>query len=68
MSRSRGCELHEIFSIGIYIPKRCRGINMVYLPTMKTHVFTTKTGAAKEVRATKEARGMLRWICRHGLV
>lgn len=39
--------LHEIFPEGIYIPRFFMGINMVHLPTMKTHVFTTTTGAIK---------------------
>jgi uncharacterized protein (DUF362 family) len=39
--------LHTIFPEGIYIPKFFHGINMVHLPTMKTHVFTTTTGAMK---------------------
>jgi uncharacterized protein (DUF362 family) len=39
--------LHEIFPEGIYIPKRMVGENIIHLPTMKTHVFTTMTGAMK---------------------
>lgn len=39
--------LHRVFPDGIYIPRFFRGINMVHLPTMKTHVFTTTTGAMK---------------------
>lgn len=39
--------LHQIFPEGIYIPGFFRGMNMVHLPTMKTHVFTTTTGAMK---------------------
>ncbi|MSQ23720.1 MAG: DUF362 domain-containing protein [Chloroflexi bacterium] len=39
--------LHEIFPDGIYIPRFFVGMNMVHLPTMKTHVFTTMTGAIK---------------------
>lgn len=39
--------LHEIFPEGIYIPRFFHGINMVHLPTLKTHVFTTTTGAMK---------------------
>jgi uncharacterized protein (DUF362 family) len=39
--------LDEIFPDGIRIPKRFIGDNIIQLPTMKTHVFTTMTGAMK---------------------
>jgi len=39
--------LPEIFPEGIRIPKRLVGSNIIQLPTMKTHVFTTMTGAMK---------------------
>ncbi|MDD5005983.1 MAG: DUF362 domain-containing protein [Candidatus Omnitrophica bacterium] len=39
--------LDKIFPEGIYIPKRFIGHNIIHLPTMKTHVFTTMTGAMK---------------------
>ncbi|RJP22995.1 MAG: DUF362 domain-containing protein [Candidatus Abyssobacteria bacterium SURF_5] len=39
--------LPGIFPNGIYIPKRFIGENILHLPTMKTHVFTTMTGAMK---------------------
>ena len=39
--------LDEIFPDGIFIPKDLMGINMIHLPTVKTHVFTTITGAMK---------------------
>jgi len=39
--------LPEIFPDGIRIPKRMMGENIIHLPTMKTHVFTTMTGAMK---------------------
>ncbi|MBI2201940.1 MAG: DUF362 domain-containing protein, partial [Armatimonadetes bacterium] len=39
--------LDRIFPDGIRIPKLLIGRNMVHLPTMKTHVFTTTTGAMK---------------------
>ena len=39
--------LDEIFSDGIHIPKHLIGKNIIHLPTMKTHVFTTITGAMK---------------------
>jgi uncharacterized protein (DUF362 family) len=39
--------LHDVFKKGIQIPKRMIGENIIHLPTMKTHVFTTMTGAMK---------------------
>jgi uncharacterized protein (DUF362 family) len=39
--------LNEIFPEGIKIPSIFQGKNIVHLPTMKTHVFTTMTGAMK---------------------
>lgn len=39
--------LDEIYPKGIYIPKRMMGENIIHLPTLKTHVFTTMTGAMK---------------------
>ena len=39
--------LDQIFPKGIEIPKRLIGENIIHLPTMKTHVFTTMTGAMK---------------------
>jgi uncharacterized protein (DUF362 family) len=39
--------LAGIFPDGVKIPKRFIGNNIVHLPTMKTHVFTTITGAMK---------------------
>ncbi len=39
--------LPEIFPKGIEIPKLFIGKNAVHLPTVKTHVFTTTTGAMK---------------------
>ncbi len=39
--------LSEIFPEGIQIPKRLVGSGIIQLPTMKTHVFTTMTGAMK---------------------
>jgi uncharacterized protein (DUF362 family) len=39
--------LDKIFPKGIKIPKRIIGDNIIHLPTMKTHVFTTITGAMK---------------------
>ena len=39
--------LDEIFPEGIQIPELLIGKNIVHLPTVKTHVFTTITGAMK---------------------
>ena len=39
--------LDEIFPEGIQIPEIFFGKNIVHLPTVKTHVFTTITGAMK---------------------
>lgn len=39
--------LDKVYPDGVYIPKTLIGKNMVHLPTVKTHVFTTITGAMK---------------------
>jgi uncharacterized protein (DUF362 family) len=39
--------LRDIYPKGIEIPRRLVGENVIHLPTMKTHVFTTMTGAMK---------------------
>jgi uncharacterized protein (DUF362 family) len=39
--------LGKVFPDGFSIPKRFIGENVIHLPTMKTHVFTTTTGAMK---------------------
>jgi uncharacterized protein (DUF362 family) len=39
--------LNQVYPDGFYIPKRFIGENIVHLPTIKTHVFTTTTGAMK---------------------
>jgi len=39
--------LDQIFPDGIEIPQALVGRNVVHLPTVKTHVFTTMTGAMK---------------------
>jgi uncharacterized protein (DUF362 family) len=39
--------LDEIYPEGIQIPEMFIGKNIVHLPTVKTHVFTTMTGAMK---------------------
>ncbi len=39
--------LDRIFPDGIKIPKMLIGMNMIHMPTMKTHVFTGTTGAMK---------------------
>ena len=39
--------LHEVYPEGVRIPRRLIGANIIHLPTVKTHVFTTITGAMK---------------------
>src|SRR5512135_1488669 len=39
--------LDKVYPDGVYIPKVLVGKNIVHLPTVKTHVFTTITGAMK---------------------
>jgi len=39
--------LDKVYQDGIFIPKALVGMNIIHLPTVKTHVFTTITGAMK---------------------
>lgn len=39
--------LNEVYKDGFLIPQRFIGENIIHLPTVKTHVFTTTTGAMK---------------------
>src|SRR4026208_168939 len=39
--------LNEVYPKGFMIPKRFIGENIIHLPTVKTHVFTTTAGAMK---------------------
>jgi hypothetical protein len=39
--------LNRVYPDGFFIPRRFIGENIVHLPTVKTHVFTTTTGAMK---------------------
>jgi uncharacterized protein (DUF362 family) len=39
--------LNDVYPKGFHIPKRFLGENIIHLPTIKTHVFTTTTGAMK---------------------
>ena len=39
--------LDKVYPDGVFIPKTLVGKNIVHLPTVKTHVFTTVTGAMK---------------------
>ncbi len=39
--------LNDVYPKGFLIPRRFLGSNVVHLPTVKTHVFTTTTGAMK---------------------
>jgi uncharacterized protein (DUF362 family) len=45
--KSEMLALDDIYPEGIEIPEIFAGKNIVHLPTMKTHVFTTMTGAMK---------------------
>ncbi|MCC6146566.1 MAG: DUF362 domain-containing protein [Anaerolineaceae bacterium] len=39
--------LDKVYPEGVFIPKILMGMNIIHLPTVKTHVFTTITGAMK---------------------
>ena len=39
--------LDKVYPEGVFIPKVLLGLNIIHLPTIKTHVFTTITGAMK---------------------
>lgn len=39
--------LDKVYPEGVFIPKALIGKNIIHLPTVKTHVFTTITGAMK---------------------
>lgn len=39
--------LNQVYPDGFMIPKRFIGENIIHLPTIKTHIFTTTTGAMK---------------------
>lgn len=39
--------LNDVYKDGFMIPKRFIGENIIHLPTVKTHIFTTTTGAMK---------------------
>lgn len=39
--------LDKVYPNGIFIPKALVGMNIIHLPTVKTHVFTVITGAMK---------------------
>jgi uncharacterized protein (DUF362 family) len=39
--------LNQVYPDGFMIPRRFIGENIIHLPTVKTHVFTTMTGAMK---------------------
>ncbi len=39
--------LNDVYPKGFNIPRRFIGENIIHLPTVKTHVFTTTTGAMK---------------------
>ncbi len=39
--------LNQVYPKGFHIPKRFISENIIHLPTVKTHIFTTTTGAMK---------------------
>jgi uncharacterized protein (DUF362 family) len=39
--------LDKVYPDGVFIPQALVGMNIIHLPTIKTHVFTTITGAMK---------------------
>lgn len=39
--------LNDVYPDGFFIPKQLIGENIIHLPTIKTHIFTTTTGAMK---------------------
>ncbi|MCK6457325.1 MAG: DUF362 domain-containing protein [Phycisphaerae bacterium] len=39
--------LNEVYPKSFHIPRRFIGENIIHLPTVKTHIFTTMTGAMK---------------------
>ncbi|MBM3943878.1 MAG: DUF362 domain-containing protein [SAR202 cluster bacterium] len=45
--KSKMLVLNDVYPEGIFIPDVMFGKNIVHLPTAKTHVFTTMTGAMK---------------------
>ena len=45
--KSKMLVLDQVYPEGIQIPEMLMGNNIVHLPTVKTHVFTTITGAMK---------------------
>ena len=45
--KARMLALDKVYPEGIHIPEMLIGKNIVHLPTVKTHVFTTITGAMK---------------------
>jgi len=44
---ARFLRLNQVYPRGFFIPRRFLGSNIIHLPTVKTHVFTTMTGAMK---------------------
>ena len=45
--RKKFLVLNDVYPDGFMIPKRFIGENIIHLPTVKTHIFTTTTGAMK---------------------
>jgi uncharacterized protein (DUF362 family) len=57
--------LDKIFPNGLFVPQPLFGMNMIHLPTVKTHVFTTITGAMKNAMGGLLGRNR-HWT--HGLI
>ena len=45
--KSKMLVLKDVYPDGIAVPRTLIGANVVHMPTLKTHVFTTMTGAMK---------------------
>jgi len=43
--------LNKVYPHGIHLPEYFFGKNIVHLPTVKTHIYTTTTGAMKNALA-----------------
>ncbi len=54
--RGKMLVLDQVYPDGLHIPDFLMGKNVIHLPTMKTHVFTTMTGAMKNAFG-----GLLNW-------
>ena len=58
--------LNDVYPKGFSIPKRFIGENIIHLPTVKTHIFTTTTPRGCASRRRERVRWITaRDICRH---